>query len=65
MTFVAPARMADPMEQERDATSVTEPSGTPPDAGLAYDPSMTEQDEANIPPESDADPESDAERDEA
>jgi len=53
------------MEQERDATSVNEPSGTPPDAGLAYDTSMTEQDEANIPPESDADPESDAERDEA
>ena len=65
MTFVVPARTADPMEQERDATSVTEPSGTPPDEGLAYDPSMTEGDEANIPPESDADPESDAERDEA
>jgi len=40
-----------------DATSVTQPSGPPPDAGKAYDPEMTDQDEANIPPESDADPE--------
>ena len=39
-----------------DATSVTGPTGTPPDAGKAYDPAMTDQDEANIPPESDADP---------
>ncbi len=39
-----------------DATSVTSPTGTPPDAGKAYDPAMTDQDEANIPPESDADP---------
>jgi hypothetical protein len=53
------------MEQERDATSVKQPSGPPPDEGLAYDPSMTDQDEANIPPESDADPESDAGIDEA
>ena len=51
------------MEQERDATSVKQPSGSPPDEGLAYDPSMTDQDEANIPPESEADPESDAEID--
>ena len=66
-TFAAPARTAEPMEQERerDATSVKQPSGTPPDEGLAYDPSMTDQDEANIPPESDVDPESDADRDEA
>lgn len=42
---------------EDDATSVTGPTGTPPDAGKAYDPEMTDQDEANIPPESDADPE--------
>lgn len=48
-----------------DATSVTQPSGGPPDEGLAYDPSMTEADEANIPPESDADPESDEDIDEA
>jgi hypothetical protein len=42
---------------ERDARTVDEPSGTPPDQDLAYDPEMTEGDEANIPPESDADPE--------
>ena len=45
------------MTDERDAKKVDEPSGTPPDADLAYDPEMTEADEANIPPESDADPE--------
>jgi len=43
--------------EEADATSVDQPSGPPPDAGKAYDPEMTDQDEANIPPESDADPE--------
>jgi hypothetical protein len=42
---------------ESDATSVTAPTGTPSDEGKAYDPEMTEQDEANIPPESDSDPE--------
>lgn len=41
---------------EEDATSVTGPTGTPPDAGKAYDPAMTGQDEANIPSDSDADP---------
>ena len=46
--------------REEDATSVKQPSGAPPDEGLAYDPEMTEQDEANIPPESDADPEAGA-----
>jgi len=45
------------MNDERDAQKVDEPSGTPQDADLAYDPEMTEGDEANIPPESDADPE--------
>ena len=65
MTFVEPARTAEPMERERDATSVKQPSGPPPDQGLAYDPSMTDEDEANIPPESDADPDSDEDRDEA
>jgi hypothetical protein len=45
------------MSDDRDAQKVNEPSGTPPDEGLAYDPEMTEADEANIPPESDADPE--------
>jgi hypothetical protein len=41
---------------EEDATSVTGPTGTPPDEDLAYDRSMTDEDEANIPAESDADP---------
>ena len=41
---------------EADATSVTGPTGTPPDEGLAYDRSLTDEDEANIPAESDADP---------
>jgi hypothetical protein len=45
---------------EADATSVRQPSGPPPDEGKAYDPEMTDQDEANIPPDSDADPEADA-----
>ncbi len=53
------------MTDDTDATSVKQPSGPPPDEGLAYDPSMTEQDEANIPPGSEADPESDAGIDEA
>ena len=42
---------------ESEATSVTEPTGRPSDAGKTYDPEMTDEDEANIPPESDADPE--------
>jgi hypothetical protein len=45
------------MMDERDARSVEQPSGTPPDEGLAYDESMTDEDEANIPKESEADPE--------
>jgi hypothetical protein len=44
-------------QDEEDATSVTGPTGTPPDEGKAYDPALTDADEANIPPESDADPE--------
>ena len=44
-------------DQERDAARVDEPKGSPPDEGLAYDPTMTDTDEANIPPESEADPE--------
>lgn len=44
------------MEQERDAQQVDEPAGKAPDAGLAYDESMTDTDEANIPPDSKADP---------
>ena len=42
---------------ERDARTVGSPSGPPPDEGLAYDPEMTDVDEANVPPESEADPE--------
>jgi hypothetical protein len=49
------------MDQERDASKVDEPTGEPPDAGLAYDPTMTDTDEANIPPDSDADPGASAE----
>jgi hypothetical protein len=45
------------MNDERDARKVDQPSGTPPDEGLAYDPEMTEADEANVPRQSDADPE--------
>lgn len=44
-------------EQERDAKQVDGPTGEPPDQGLAYDPTMTDTDEANIPADSDADPE--------
>lgn len=43
-------------EQNDDATSVEQPTDRPPDEGKAYDPEMTDTDEANIPPESDADP---------
>lgn len=42
---------------DEEATAVDEPMGRPPDAGKAYDPEMTDTDEANIPPESEADPE--------
>ena len=51
------------MEHERDpqsgadATSVEQQTEHPPDEGKAYDPEMTDTDEANIPEESDADPE--------
>ena len=48
-------------QQGRDASKVNEPSGKPPDDGLAYDPTMTDTDEANIPPDSDADPDASAE----
>jgi hypothetical protein len=46
------------MERERDedAKRVDQPAERPPDEGLAYDPAMTDTDEANIPPDSDADP---------
>lgn len=47
-----------PMERnpERDAEKVDEPGGEPPDKGLAYDPTLTDTDEANIPPDSAPDP---------
>ncbi len=44
-------------EREGDeARRVDEPSGRPPDEDLAYDPEMTDQDEANVPPGSATDP---------
>ena len=43
-------------KQTDEAESVQEPKGTPPDKDLAFDPAMSEADEANIPPASDADP---------
>ena len=52
------------MDHERDASSVDQPPGEAPDAGLAYDPEMTDADEANIPPDSDADPAPSGELDE-
>lgn len=45
------------MNEDRDAKRVDQPTDRPPDEGLAYDPSMTDADEANVPPESEADPE--------
>lgn len=52
------------MEMERDANQVDEPAGEPPDKDLAYDPIMTDPDEANVPVDSDADPTSDRPDDE-
>jgi hypothetical protein len=46
--------------QEEQARSVNAPTGSPPDEDLTYDPAMTDTDEANIPPASDADPEGNA-----
>ena len=46
-----------PMDDEHDdAESVQGPKGSPPDKDLTFDPAMTDADEANIPPASDADP---------
>ncbi len=42
---------------EAEATSVDQPTGHPAAETTPYDPEMTEGDEANIPPESEADPE--------
>lgn len=44
-----------------DAKSIEKPKDGAPDEGQAYDPEMTDVDEANIPPESDVDPDSDGE----
>ena len=45
------------MSQEtNDANRVDKPDQAPADEGEAYDPSMTDADEANTPPDSDADP---------
>ncbi len=44
------------MTDERDARKVDSPKGPPPDEGLAYDPEMTDADEANVPADSHADP---------
>jgi hypothetical protein len=54
-----------PMDQERDASKVDEPSGEPPDKDLIFDPTMTDADEANVPPASDADPNSEPPEDDA
>jgi hypothetical protein len=58
-TSVRPERTAEmePIDHDReDASRVDEPTGEPPDDGLAFDPAMTEGDEANIPADSEADP---------
>jgi hypothetical protein len=41
---------------DAEPTSVEKPAADVPDAGKAYDPAMTDEDEANIPPDSAADP---------
>ena len=51
-----PDRTARPMETERDPKKVDSGTGAPPDEGLVYDEEMTDVDEANVPPDSDADP---------
>ena len=43
-------------ERSSDPTSVEKPGSEPPDADQTYDPTMTDEDEANIPPDSEADP---------
>ena len=50
-------------DRPNEAESVQGPKGTPPDADLAYDPAMTEPDEANIPKASEADPNAEEEAD--
>ena len=48
----------DAPNREEDAHTVKGPSGPPPDKDLVYDPELTDADEANVPPESEADPQS-------
>jgi glyoxylase-like metal-dependent hydrolase (beta-lactamase superfamily II) len=47
---------ANRVDQPTDASRVDQPTGTPPDKDLAYDPAMTDPDEANLPEDSAADP---------
>ena len=47
------------------ASREEKPSEAAPDEGKVYDPSMTEGDEANIPPDSDADPNASADAQES
>jgi hypothetical protein len=54
MRSALPPRKENPMSDE--ARSVDKPTNEAPDAGKAYDPSMTDTDEANLPPDSKADP---------
>ena len=50
--------MDDRRDQPDAAETVQGPKGPPPDEDLTFDPEMTDADEANIPPASDADPNS-------
>lgn len=51
----------DTTRRDDDAKRIDQPSDHAPDEGKAYDPEMTDADEANIPPDSDADPDSEGE----
>jgi hypothetical protein len=48
-----------PVDSNDEARRVDQPGGAPPDEDLAYDPEMTDTDEANIPADSAADPRAD------
>ena len=50
------SQMNEERSAERDAKSVEGPEGAPPNKGLTYDPTLTDTDEANVPPGSDSDP---------
>jgi hypothetical protein len=51
-------------DREPDAKTIETSDGPPPDEGLAYDPEMTDADEANIPPASNAHPDGAPDEDE-